>query len=573
MDERRKSIIKTINLICILACTGLSILAVVTAKTELIRPSNKGIVMTVMLAVYIASFIINSSSKTKPTARSMSVLVSFVICECITTYAATSPMVFAILAMFSAGVVYFNCVKSIHIWHAIINTVILIMFSFTLASAIGPRLFPEKLLQFELVEVIASIVGIIIADSFFISMLNGRIAAEEEKQEQERSMDELLKIIEAKADDARTATRTKSDFLASMSHEIRTPINSILGMNEMINRETKEPEIKKYSEDIIQAGNMLMTLVNNILDFSKIESGKMEILPVKYDMGMFLNDLRIFTANRAEKKGLQFIIDTVPDIPRLLHGDEIRLKQIISNILTNAVKYTEKGTVTLKVDYDKADERSIFLKVTVIDTGRGMREEDLEKLFKPFERIEELKNRHIEGTGLGMNIVQQLLSLMGSKLEVTSEYGKGSSFKFVVRQEVVSWKELGDINAVLTERHDKKSTREQFTAPDAKILVVDDIAMNLNVFAGLLKRTKIQVSKALSGEEAIKLARETDFDILFIDHMMPEMDGIETMTHIKKDRFALCREKPMIALTANAISGAREFYLEKGFANYLSKDA
>ncbi len=501
----------------------------------------------------------------------MSVLVSFVICECITTYAATSPMVFAILAMFSAGVVYFNCVKSIHIWHAIINTVILIMFSFTLASAIGPRLFPEKLLQFELVEVIASIVGILIADSFFISMLNGRIAAEEEKQEQERSMDELLKIIEAKADDARTATRTKSDFLASMSHEIRTPINSILGMNEMINRETKEPEIKKYSEDIIQAGNMLMTLVNNILDFSKIESGKMEILPVKYDMGMFLNDLRIFTANRAEKKGLQFIIDSVHDIPRLLHGDEIRLKQIISNILTNAVKYTEKGTVTLKVDYDKADERSIFLKVAVIDTGRGMREEDLEKLFKPFERIEELKNRHIEGTGLGMNIVQQLLSLMGSKLEVTSEYGKGSTFKFVVRQEVVSWKELGDINAVLTERHDKKSTREQFTAPDAKILVVDDIAMNLNVFAGLLKRTKIQVSKALSGEEAIKLAREIDFDILFIDHMMPEMDGIETMMHIKKDRFALCREKPMIALTANAISGAREFYLEKGFANYLSK--
>ena len=569
--EQRNSIIRTINIVCILSCTILSIIAVASASTELIRVSNKAIVTIVMLIIYITSFIVNLSSKSTPTARSSFMLVSFVICECIVTYATTSPMVFAVIAMFSAGIVYFNCVKSVHVWHALINTILLSLFSFTIGSKLGLKLFPEKFFQFELVEVIASTVGIIIADSFFISMLNGRMAIEEEKQEQERSMDELLKIIEAKADEARTATKTKSDFLASMSHEIRTPINSILGMNEMINRESKEPEIKKYSEDIIQAGNMLMTLVNNILDFSKIESGKMEILPVKYDMGMLLNDLRIFTANRASKKGLSFAIECVPDIPRLLHGDEIRIKQILSNILTNAVKYTENGSVALKVDYDKADERSIFLKVSVEDTGRGMKQEDLEKLFKPFERIDELKNRHIEGTGLGMNIVQQLLALMGSKLEVTSEFGKGSTFKFVIRQEVVSWKELGDINAVLSERHDKKNTREQFTAPEAKILVVDDIAMNLNVFAGLLKRTKIQVTKALSGEEAIKLCRETDFDILFIDHMMPEMDGIETMTHIRKDRFALCRNKPMIALTANAISGAREFYLEKGFTNYISK--
>ena len=571
MDEKRKTVIRTINILSILACTILSIFAVATTSTELIRLSNKRIVTIVMLIIYITSFVINVSAKTTPAMRSAFMLASFTVCECVVTYSTTSPMVFAILAMFSSGIVYFNCVKPIHIWHALINSILLILFSFTIGTTIGEKFLPQKFFQFESIEVIASIVGIIIADSFFISMLNGRIATEEEKQEQERSMDELLKIIEAKADDARSATKSKSDFLASMSHEIRTPINSILGMNEMINRETKEPEIKRYSEDIVQAGNMLMTLVNNILDFSKIESGKMEILPVKYDMGMLLNDLRIFTANRAEKKGLTFIIDSAPDIPRLLHGDEIRIKQIISNILTNAVKYTEKGTVTLKVDYDKADERSIFLKVAVEDTGRGMRQEDLEKLFKPFERIEELKNRHIEGTGLGMNIVQQLLALMGSKLEVTSEYGKGSTFKFVIRQEVVSWKELGDINAVLSERHDKKSSKEQFTAPEAKILVVDDIAMNLNVFAGLLKRTKIQITKAISGEEAIRLAREIDFDILFIDHMMPEMDGIETMNRIKKDRFALCREKPMVALTANAISGAREFYLEKGFANYISK--
>ncbi len=571
MNDARRSLIRAINHLCILVCTVLSLFTVITASTDLIRPSNKRIVIIVMLAVYTTSFIINMAPRTTQTLKSLFMLISFVVCECLATYATTSPMVFAILAMFSAGIVYFNCVKSIHIWHALINSIILILFSFALGSGIGSKLFPQKFFQFELIEVVASIVGIIIADAFFISMLNGRMVAEEAKQEQDRSMDELLRIIEAKADDARNATRSKSDFLASMSHEIRTPINSILGMNEMINRETREPEIRKYSEDIVQAGNMLMSLVNNILDFSKIESGKMEILPVKYDLGMLINDLRIFTANRAEKKGLKFVIDCVPDVPRLLNGDEIRIKQIISNILTNAVKYTEKGTVTLKIDYDKADERSIFLKVAVEDTGRGMRQEDMEKLFKPFERIEEIKNRHIEGTGLGMNIVQQLLTLMGSKLEVTSEYGKGSTFRFVVRQEVVSWKELGDVNAAVTGKRDQTSSQSRFTAPNAKILVVDDIAMNLNVFAGLLKRTKIKITKAASGEEAIEKARETEFDILFIDHMMPEMDGIETMERIKKDRFALCRNKPMVALTANAISGAREFYLEKGFANYLSK--
>ena len=358
MDEKRKTVIRTINLLCILACTVLSIFAVATTNTELIRMSNKRIVTIVMLIVYITSFIINVSAKSTPTARSAFMLASFTVCECVVTYSTTSPMVFAILAMFSAGIVYFNCVKSIHVWHAVINCVILIFFSFAIGTTIGEKILPQKFFQFELIEVVASIVGIFIADSFFISMLNGRIAAEEEKQEQERSMDELLKIIEAKADDARSATKSKSDFLASMSHEIRTPINSILGMNEMINRETKEPETKKYSEDISQAGNMLMTLVNNILDFSKIESGKMEILPVKYDLGMLLNDLRIFTANRAEKKGLTFIINSVPDIPRLLHGDEIRIKQIISNILTNAVKYTEKGTsIMIKQTKDRSFSR------------------------------------------------------------------------------------------------------------------------------------------------------------------------------------------------------------------------
>ena len=480
-------------------------------------------------------------------------------------------MIFAVVAMFSAGVAYFNKERSVNLLHAIVNSALLIICSVPVNTGMFIDDFFAKLRQFEPIEVVSSIIGIIITDLFFIFLNTGRIRQQEILEEQERSTDELMRIIEAKADEARAATKSKSDFLASMSHEIRTPINSVLGMNEMILRETEEENTRKYAEDIQHAGNMLLSLVNNILDFSKIESGKMEIIPVKYDMGILISDIKIIIANRAMQKGLKFSVKVAPDMPRVLYGDEIRIKQIITNILTNAVKYTETGSVNFNVDFDKADERSVLLKVSISDTGRGMKEDDLNKLFSPFERIEELRNRHIEGTGLGMSIVQQLLALMGTRLNVKSVYGKGSTFEFVIRQEVVDWTHVGDMGSIVSVSRTKKVDTEQFTAPLAKILVVDDIKMNLNVIVGLLKRTKIQVDTALSGAEAIDMARKKEYDIVFIDHMMPEMDGIETLEKMQKDRFALCREKPMIALTANAISGAREFYLKKGFVGYLSK--
>ena len=569
MDRERKGI-RTSNVLILLCCVALTLGTVLTSGDRIESGARVNLI-SFSMTLYLVAIAVSIFVRKHFTFAAGFVIMTVIYAGFIAAYASGSTMIFAVVAMFSAGVAYFNKERSVNLLHAIVNSALLIICSVPVNTGMFIDDFFAKLRQFEPIEVVSSIIGIIITDLFFIFLNTGRIRQQEILEEQERSTDELMRIIEAKADEARAATKSKSDFLASMSHEIRTPINSVLGMNEMILRETEEENTRKYAEDIQHAGNMLLSLVNNILDFSKIESGKMEIIPVKYDMGILISDIKIIIANRALQKGLKFSVKVAPDMPRVLYGDEIRIKQIITNILTNAVKYTETGSVNFNVDFDKADERSVLLKVSISDTGRGMKEDDLNKLFSPFERIEELRNRHIEGTGLGMSIVQQLLALMGTRLNVKSVYGKGSTFEFVIRQEVVDWTQVGDMGSIVSVSRTKRVDTEQFTAPLAKILVVDDIKMNLNVIVGLLKRTKIQVDTALSGAEAIDMARKKEYDILFIDHMMPEMDGIETLEKIKKDRFALCREKPMIALTANAISGAREFYLKKGFVGYLSK--
>ena len=569
MDRERKGI-RTSNVLILLCCVALTLGTVLTSGDRIESGARVNLI-SFSMTLYLVAIAVSIFVRKHFTFAAGFVIMTVIYAGFIAAYASGSTMIFAVVAMFSAGVAYFNKERSVNLLHAIVNSALLIICSVPVNTGMFIDDFFAKLRQFEPIEVVSSIIGIIITDLFFIFLNTGRIRQQEILEEQERSTDELMRIIEAKADEARAATKSKSDFLASMSHEIRTPINSVLGMNEMILRETEEENTRKYAEDIQHAGNMLLSLVNNILDFSKIESGKMEIIPVKYDMGILISDIKIIIANRAMQKGLKFSVKVAPDMPRVLYGDEIRIKQIITNILTNAVKYTETGSVNFNVDFDKADERSVLLKVSISDTGRGMKEDDLNKLFSPFDRIEELRNRHIEGTGLGMSIVQQLLALMGTRLNVKSVYGKGSTFEFVIRQEVVDWTHVGDMGSIVSVSRTKKVDTEQFTAPLAKILVVDDIKMNLNVIVGLLKRTKIQVDTALSGAEAIDMARKKEYDIVFIDHMMPEMDGIETLEKMQKDRFALCREKPMIALTANAISGAREFYLKKGFVGYLSK--
>ncbi len=403
-----------------------------------------------------------------------------------------------------------------------------------------------------------------------IISLSARLAAflDVTTGELKESNEELLEMANA----AKSASIAKSQFLSNMSHEIRTPINAILGMDEMILRESNNPAILEYAENIRMAGNNLLSLINDILDFSKIESGKMDIIPVEYALSSVLNDLVNMIQNRANKKSLKFDVKVAKDIPSVLFGDEIRIKQVITNILTNAVKYTETGSVTLMVDYTPKDADKILLWVGVKDTGIGIKEEDLNKLFKAFERIEEKRNRTVEGTGLGMNITQQILTLMGTKLDVQSTYGKGSTFSFMLEQKVMNWEPMGnfqDSYRRAVTQHEKY--QEKFTAPNACILVVDDTVMNLTVVKGLLKQTRIQIETAESGYECLKMVTRRKYDIIFLDHRMPGIDGIETLHQMKTLEGNLNTDTPVISLTANAISGAREEYIAAGFKDYLTK--
>ena len=398
-------------------------------------------------------------------------------------------------------------------------------------------------------------------------------AAEEAKAHAEEAK---FRAEEAKAhaEDAKAqaerANQSKSLFLSNMSHEIRTPINAIIGMDEMILRESKEPAIEGYATDLRGSALHLLGLVNDILDFSKIEAGKMELVPVEYGLGSLLNDLVNMTEIRAKNKNLAFILKADKHLPSVLHGDEVRVKQVAMNILTNAVKYTREGSVTLAVTFRKTADKQIVLRFEVKDTGIGIKPEDLPKLGKAFQRIEEARNATIEGTGLGMNITQRLLAMMHSHLEVDSVYGQGSTFAFEVEQDVINWAELGDFEQQVRRLVPQETEAALFVAPTADVLVVDDVEMNIKVFCGLLKRTEIHVDSALSGAVALEMVKKKAYDMIFLDHRMPEMDGIETLQRMHAMEH-VCKGKPVIALTANAISGAREEYIAAGFTDYLAK--
>ncbi|WP_442852206.1 ATP-binding protein [Butyrivibrio sp. WCD3002] len=383
-----------------------------------------------------------------------------------------------------------------------------------------------------------------------------------------KAKQELEKELEV----AQKASEAKSSFLSNMSHEIRTPINAVLGMNEMILRESSDEQILEYANNVKSAGNSLLGIINDILDFSKIEAGKMDILPVQYHLGSTINDLINMVDVKAKDKGLKLELNIDETLPTQLIGDEIRIKQCVTNILSNAVKYTEEGTVTLEVSYRKVDDLNIMLRFRVADTGIGIKEEDINKLYSPFERIEEIRNRSIEGTGLGMSIVKKLLALMNTRLEVKSVYGQGSDFSFEVKQQVESWEELGDFRQRYKEYLQSiEKYHEKFKAPDAIILVVDDTPMNLTVVKGLLKNTQIQVDTAESGPETLEKVKQKKYDAIFIDHRMPVMDGIETLTAMKTLDGNMNVGVPCIALTANAGEGAKEEYMAAGFDDYLSK--
>lgn len=384
---------------------------------------------------------------------------------------------------------------------------------------------------------------------------------------QSKNQIEQMKLLKANAE---KANRAKSEFLARVSHEIRTPINAVIGMNEMVLRESSEEDVKKYSMDIKTSAHALLGIINDILDFSKIESGKMEIVPTEYELNSMLNDLYNMFSLRAHEKGLGFEVNIDPGLPSKLYGDDIRIRQVLINLLTNGVKYTRKGTVTFEVTGERDGEDEI-LHFVVRDTGIGIKQEDIPKLFSAFERIDEEKNRDIEGTGLGMNISLQLLKLMNTDLRVESVYGEGSRFFFALRQRIVDVEPIGNFQERARQAAREHTYHASFTSPEGEILLVDDNRVNRRVFCGLLKQTKVQITDVGSGRECLDHIRQKHYDLIFLDHMMPEMDGMETMQHMKEMEENLCKDTPVIMLTANAIMGAKEQYLAAGFDDFLAK--
>ena len=505
------------------------------------------------------------------------------------------------------------------------------------------ELFAEVWQQLAINVLISMVIFALIA---FFYLLGHRNEQNYSRRIEEMRVEEQRQAYESKAlklekEAADQANQAKSGFLAEMSHEIRTPINAVLGMNEMVLRESlrardsgdfasqKEQNvfnnILSYAINIESAGNNLLSILNDILDFSKIESGRMDIVEGEYRLSSVLNDVSNMIFFRAKDKGLDYIVNAEPSIPDCLYGDEVRVRQVIINVLNNAVKYTEQGRIRLSIRVDRdactdqatnqntgqnieqgakqeekqgtnqdtgkgADKAAetdtekarssqsertvgkVCLKIVVTDTGIGIKPEDMEKLFTKFQRVDLNRNSTVEGTGLGLAITKRLLEMMGGDIQVESEYGRGSTFTINLPQEVVSYEPLGDFESRFEKNSLKaKPYEEFFRAPGAHILIVDDTRMNLDVVSSLLKNTEIKIDTAGGGEEAIRLARVYAYDLILMDQRMPIMDGTEALHFIREQERGLNRRTPVICLTADAIIGARERYLAEGFTDYLTK--
>lgn len=376
---------------------------------------------------------------------------------------------------------------------------------------------------------------------------------------------QMEQLVQLK-DEAEAANEAKTNFLANMSHEIRTPMNAILGMSEIVLRGQLTKSQRSSMEQLQSAARNLLTIINDILDFSKIETGKLEIIEDTYQIKNVITDVRNILSNCIGEKKLQLKIFLNQDIPENLYGDDVRIRQILINLGNNAIKFTNQGKVTITIDYDfKEGDQSIFLQVSVKDTGIGIRAEEQKKLFEAFSQVDGKRNRKIEGTGLGLSICEALVHSMGGTISVQSEYGKGSEFTFVIPQKIIEEKE--EQRTVPDMKYE-----DDFSAAGAKILIVDDNLMNLSVAEGLLEPFQMQIDTAQSGAKAISmLEQSTDYNMIFMDHMMPEMDGIETAKRIRSLDGDYYKKVPIVAFSANAVSGVRDMFMENGMDDFLSK--
>ena len=395
--------------------------------------------------------------------------------------------------------------------------------------------------------------------SFLLMFLN-RMYEEENAltQQQKKEIEEL--------------NQAENHFFSSMSHEIRTPINTIIGLNEITLRGDIPEDVAENARNIQGASKLLLTLINDTLDLSKIKSGKMEIVNVSYETGALFSEIVNMIWIKAKEKGLEFRLHVDSSIPSMLCGDEVRIKQILINLLNNAVKYTSEGSVTLSVRCERQALNRVRVWYSVEDTGQGVKKENIPYIFNAFRRVDEERNRFIEGTGLGLSIVQQLVEMMGGEISVNSVYTKGSTFIVRLDQDIVDERELGAFTlASRAKSHEGDQYKQSFEAPDAHILIVDDNDMNLMVVSKLLKDTKIQIDTASSGPECLRLTQNHRYDCILMDHMMPEMDGIQCLHALRAQPVGLCQDVPVVALTANAGSDNQQLYRKEGFSGYLAK--
>lgn len=387
-----------------------------------------------------------------------------------------------------------------------------------------------------------------------------------------RTYSEQREIVERQKAELEDANQSQTHFFASMSHELRTPINTIIGLNDMVIRETQDQEALDYSMKIRNASKMLLSLINDILDLSQLETRNMAIAENEYLTRDMFSDIIDMVRVLIQDKELDFLVDIDENIPSKLFGDRKRIQQILINLLTNAVKYTNQGSVTLVAGAEKVSGNEIILQVVVKDTGIGIRKENMKNLYEVFKRVDVRRNARVEGSGLGLAITKQLLDLMGGEITVDSIYTKGSEFAVKIRQKVVNSNPVGDIMASMELVSREKDRYEQlFEAPEGRILIVDDISTNSFILQKLLSATKLQIDVANSGEECLVQTKSKFYHLILLDHMMPGMDGPQTLQEIRKQENGLCRQTPVVALTANAVSTAQQYYEELGFDAYLEK--